>query len=109
MGLEIETDTTIKGHHGQHNVEIAVKKARGYGIGFVKNSDGTYDMIADWWGVTGIGQKKIAQELRQQAEAIQQEYAKKLVLEQAARDGFDVVSETADADGTIRIVVRRWS
>jgi len=66
-------------------------------------------MIADWWGVTGIGQKKIARELKQQADLIQQEYAKKMVLEQTARDGFEVVSQTADADGTIRIVVRRWS
>jgi hypothetical protein len=40
---------------------------------------------------------------------IQKEYAKKMVLEQTARDGFEVVSETEEQDGTVRIVVRRWT
>jgi cold shock CspA family protein len=108
MGLEVETDTIIKGHHGQHAVDIAVKN-RGYGIGFVKNADGSYDMVADWWGVTGTGQKKIAEELKVKAETIQKEYAKKMVLEQTAKDGFEVVSQTEDENGTVRIVVRRWA
>lgn len=109
MGHVVETDTTIKGFHGQHTVDIAVKKTRGYGIGFVKNNNGSYDMVADWWGIAGNGQKKIADELKQQAELIQKEYAKKIVLEQAKQDGFDVVSQSEEADGSIRIVVRRWA
>lgn len=108
LGYTVETDTTIKGYHGQHNVDIAVKKSGGYGLGFVKNPEGTYDMIADWWGVSGNGERTIAEELKQQAETIQKEYAKKIVLEQTAADGFDVVSETEETDGTVRIVVRRW-
>jgi len=109
MGLNVGTDTTIQGHHGRHAVDIAAGKTRGYGIGFVKNTDGSYDMIADWWGVTGTCQKKIAEELKVQAETIQKEYAKKMVLEQTAKDGFEVVSQTEDENGTVRIVVRRWS
>jgi len=31
-----------------------------------------------------------------------------MVLTQAALDGFKVVSETEEQDGTLRIVVRRW-
>ena len=108
LGYEVETDTTIKGHHGEHTVDIAVRKAKGYGVGFVKNPDGTYDMVADWWGVAGTGERKIAQELAEQAGTIQKEYAKKMVLEQAALDGFEVVSQTDEQDGTLRIVVRRW-
>lgn len=108
LGYTVETNTTIKGYHGQHNVDIAVKKSGGYGLGFVKNPDGTYDLVADWYGVAGNGEKKIAEELKQQAEAIQKEYAKKMVLEQTAADGFDLVSETEETDGTVRIVVRRW-
>ena len=109
LGYTVETDTTIKGHEGQHQVDIAVKKTRGYGIGFVRNSEGSYDMVADWWGVSGSGQKKIAGELKEQAGMIQKEYAKKMVLEQTARDGFEVVSQTEEQDGTVRIVVRRWT
>jgi hypothetical protein len=108
LGCTVEIDTTIRGYHGQHNVDIAVKKSGEYGLGFVKNPDGTYDMIADWWGISGKGEKKIAEELKQQAETIQKGYAKKIVLEQTAADGFDLISETEENDGTVRIVVRRW-
>lgn len=109
LGNTVEIDTTIKGYHGQHTVDIAAKQSDGYGVGFVKNGDGTYDMIADWWGVSGTSQKKIANDLKQQAETIQKEYARKMVLEQTAKDGFEVVSQTNEADGTVRIVVRRWT
>jgi hypothetical protein len=109
LGNTVETDTPIKGYHGQHIVDIAAKQSGGYGVGFVKNSDGTYDMIADWWGVSGTGQKKIADDLKRQAETIQKEYARKMVLEQTAKDGFEIVSQTDEADGTVRIVVRRWT
>jgi len=90
-------------------VDIAAKQSGGYGLGFVKNSDGTYDMVADWWGVSGTGQKKIVNNLQHQAETIQKEYARKMVLEQTAKDGYEVVSQTDEADGTGRIVVRRWT
>jgi hypothetical protein len=108
LGYSVEMDTTIRGYHGQHNVDIAVKKAGGYGLGFVKNPEGTYDLVADWYGISGKGEKKIAEELKRQAETIQKEYAKKMVLEQAVADGFELVSETEEQDGTVRIVVRRW-
>ena len=108
LGYTVEIDTTIKGYHGRHNVDIAVKKSGGYGLGFVKNPEGTYDLVADWYGVAGRGEKKIAEELKQQAQAIQKKYAKKMVLEQAVADGFELVSETEEQDGTVRIVVRRW-
>ena len=93
-GHAVETDTTIKGYHGQHTVDIAAKQSGGYGVGFVENSDGTYDMIADWWGVSGTGQKQIA---------------RKIVLEQTAKEGYEIVSQTDEIDGTIRIVGRRWT
>jgi hypothetical protein len=108
LGYDVETDTTIRGHHGEHTVDIAVRKAKGYGVGFVKSPDGTYDMVADWWGVAGVDERKMTQELARQAGTIQKEYAKKMVLEQAALDGFEVVSQTEEKDGTLRIVVRRW-
>ena len=108
LNYEVETDTVIQGHHGEHTVDIAVRTAKGHGIGFVRSPDGTYDMVADWWGVAGSDERKMTRELAVQAETIQKEYATRMVLEQAARDGFDVVSRTDEQDGTLRIVVRRW-
>lgn len=108
LGYEVETDAVIQGHNGEHTVDIAVRKTKGYGVGFIKSPDGTYDMVADWWGVTGTDERRITEELKKQAGTIQKEYAKKMVLEQAAQDGFEVVSQTEEQDGSLRIVVRRW-
>ena len=108
LGHTVEMNATIQGHEGKHSVDIAVKTRGGYGIGFVQAADGSYDMVADWWGVKGTGQKRIAVELKKQAETIQKEYVKKMVLTETAKDGFEMVSQTEDADGTLRIVVRRW-
>jgi len=108
LGYSVETDTTIKGYHGLHNVDIAARKSDGYALGFVKNADGAYDLVADWWGVTGKSEQKVAEELKRQAGAIQQEYAKRMVLEQAVKEGFELVSEKDEQDGTVRLVVRRW-
>lgn len=108
LGYTVEMDATIQGHEGKHSVDIAVKTNGGYGVGFVQNSDGTFDMVADWWGVKGIGHKRIAVDLKKQAGAIQKEYVKKMVLTETAKDGFEIVSQTEEADGTLRIVVRRW-
>lgn len=109
LGWTVETDAMVQGYRGQQQVDIAVKTSSGYGIGFIRNSDGMYDMVADWWGINGAGQKSILDRLGQQAQKIQVEYAKSMVLEQTAKQGFGVVSETTDADGTVRIVVRRWA
>ncbi len=108
LGHEVELDTVIHGHHGEHAVDIAIRQTRGYGIGFVRGGDGTYDMVADGWGVSGSDERRITQELAARAGAIQKEYARKMVLEQASRDGFEVISSTEETDGTLRIVVRRW-
>ena len=108
LGYTVETNTTIKGYHGLHNVDIAARKSNGYALGFVKNADGSYDLVADWWGVSGKGEQKIADELKRQAESIQQEYAKRMVLEQVKKDGFEVVLEKNEENGTVRLVVRRW-
>jgi hypothetical protein len=108
LGYRVETDTVIKGHHGEHAVEIAATKKNGYGIGFVRGHDSSFDMVADWWGVTGTDEQKVLSELARQAESIQKEYARRMVLEQTAREGYELVSETNEEDGSVRIVVRRW-
>jgi hypothetical protein len=108
LGYKVETDTVIRGHHGEHAVEIAAIKKNGFGIGFVKGQDSSYDMVADWWGVSGTNEQKILEELSRQSGSIQKEYARRMVLEQTAREGYELVSETNEEDGSVRILVRRW-
>jgi len=44
------------------------RMAADYDIGFVKSIDGTYDIVADWWGVrttAGIEQERFVTQLNQ--------------------------------------------
>jgi hypothetical protein len=108
MGLSIEYDTAIQGFRGQQNVDIAARGRNGHDIGFMKNADGSYDMVADWWAKAGSREQEIARALQEQAGRIQQEYARRMVLAQVQSEGFSVVEEQTEQDGSVRIVVRRW-
>ena len=108
MGFVVEPDTTIRGYRGLVNVEIAARNASGYDIGFIKSPDGSFDMVGDWWRAGGLKEQELAQALQARAKKIQQEYARRVVLEETRKEGFFVVQQVEEEDGTIRIVVRRW-
>lgn len=108
LGFDVRTGTTIQGHRGQVNVDLAAKNRFGHEIGFVKNSDGSFDMVGDWWGKGGFREAELARTLQRQAGKIQQEYSRRIVLEETQREGFSVIQQVEDEDGTLRIVVRRW-
>jgi hypothetical protein len=114
MGYQVELGGNIWGYEGKRNVEVAARKTRGCDIGFVLNAQGFYEMIADWWGVSGGTAEKelMTSQLEEHFERIQsqirREYALRTVLEKTRAQGFDVVEQGQQPDGTIRIVVRRW-
>jgi hypothetical protein len=41
-------------------------------------------------------------------ERIQREYALKTVLASTQSEGYELVEQVCEGDGTVRIVVRRW-
>jgi hypothetical protein len=48
---QAEEGVQVRGWRGQtHLAEIAIDMGK-YDIGVVKNEDGTYGLVADWWGV----------------------------------------------------------
>lgn len=108
MGYEVQEGGAIRGYHGQQQVDLAVMAKDGYGVGFVQNGDGSYDLIADSWGTGGTGQK-ILESLRRDYPRIQQRYATMMVREQTAREGYSIVEEVEQGDGSVRIVARRWA
>jgi hypothetical protein len=109
MGYEVETNGTIKGYAGQEFVDFSIKTKNGYGIGFRLNDQGTYDIIADWWGVKGTRHEKLLDGLQERVNRIQREYALKMVMEQTRQKGFEMIERSDEKDGSVRIVVRRWS
>ncbi|MCU0632253.1 MAG: DUF1257 domain-containing protein [Methanolinea sp.] len=107
-GYEVQEGGTIRGYHGVQQVDLAVTGKDGYGVGFVQNADGCYDVLADSWGVKGAD-RKIMDSLRRNYPRIQREYARMMVREQTAREGYTMVEEVEQEDGSVRILVRRWT
>jgi hypothetical protein len=64
-------------------------------------------MVADWWGVRDTDRRAM-ERVRDRITKIQKEYAVRNVLEQTKNQGFSVVEQTEESDGSVRIVVRRW-
>jgi hypothetical protein len=108
MGYEVRTGGTVQGHTGQQEVDFSVQAGNGYGIGFVQNQGGSYDLVADWGGVRGTTGDRMIAQLQERINRIQREYALRMVMEQTKKDGFEVVDQATETDGSIRIVVRRW-
>lgn len=102
LGYEIEEQTMIRGYRGQETpVELAVRMKQGYDIGFVLGADGTYSFVADWFGVTGTNEQQFTSQ-------VQQQYALTTVMNKIGQQGFNVVEQQREANGEIRLVVRRW-
>ncbi len=108
MKYEVCDGGVIKGYHGQQHVDFSVETGRGYAIGFRKNDQGSYDLVADWWGVKGADKDRFLRDLQGRVNRINREYALAMVKEQSERQGYSLVTQEEE-DGTIRVVVRRWA
>ncbi len=95
---------TVRGWRGQ-TLEAAMAVDMGtYDVGVVENDDGSYDLVADWWGVEttkGVTEDEFKEKLSQR-------YAYHQVMSACAEKGYDVQTETSEEDGSIRLVARKW-
>ncbi|MBI4576754.1 MAG: DUF1257 domain-containing protein [Planctomycetes bacterium] len=107
--------TVVEGKGGQVRVrgystateeaELAVDiEGSYYNIGLRQTADGTYGLVADWDEI------EATTEVRQQVfvQQLTQRYAYHTVVEEAAKAGFKVAEEVTDADGSLRLTVRKW-
>jgi hypothetical protein len=108
LGYEVVEGGTIKGRRGLRQVDLSVRTRDGNGIGFVQDGDGCYTIVADWYGV-GWKDRRIISRLDTTLALVQKRYAERLVVEKAEEQGFSVAERTEEPDGTIRIIVRRWT
>jgi Protein of unknown function (DUF1257) len=93
----------VRGYRGQtHDAEVAIEQDNGYDVGFRWNGQ-EYELVADlqYW------QQNLSVEgfLRQ----ITQRYAFHTVIKETASAGFQVAEQQKNEDGSIRLVVQRWS
>lgn len=101
LGHKVEANTQVRGYQGDRiNAEYVIRRQNGYDIGFRKDGDDNYELIADFWG-TGINQVQFVNE-------IQQKYAHKMLLTTVETQGYTIEAEEVMQDGTVRVVVGRW-
>jgi hypothetical protein len=93
----------VRGYQGQtRNAEVVIEQENNYDIGFSWNGS-EYELVADlqYWqqplSVEGFLRK------------VTQGYALQTVLNESSKQGFQVSEQQKNADGSIRLVVQRWS
>ena len=93
----------VRGYQGQtHQADIVVEQNNNYDFGFSWNGS-EYELVADlqYWQqpltVDGF--------LRQ----VTQGYAYQTVVQETANQGFTITEQAKNRDGSIRLVVQRWS
>jgi len=101
---QAEEGVVVRGWRGQTSLaEVSINMGR-YDIGVVKNEDGTYGLVADWWGVeTTAG--KTEQEV---VEEINKEYAYQTVVIACEDQGYRIDEQSVAEDGSIKLSVSKW-
>jgi len=88
----------VRGYLGQEaEADIVWQVDNKYDIGAVRQPDGTYTLVADWWGVD-----KTVKDLQRK---ILQQYNVQNVLRRAKLMGHQVKQES-QPDGSIHLVVK---
>jgi hypothetical protein len=98
-----EGPTTVRGYQGQtRTAEIVIEQDNNHDIGFSWNGN-EYELVADlqYWqqplSVEGFLRK------------VTQGYAFHTVLSESVKQGFQIAEQQKNEDGSIRLVVQRWS
>jgi hypothetical protein len=101
LGHTVECDQQVRGYQGDKTAaNYVIRQTNGYDLGFRRDGDDSYELVADFWGAR----------INQQAflHPILQRYAHKSLMASVAEQGFDVEAQETLEDGTVRVVVGRW-
>lgn len=104
LGIEWKAGPSpVRGYQGQtRTAEVIISQNNDYDIGFSWNGE-AYELVADlqyWqqpWTVEGFLQR------------VTQGYAFHTVINESNKQGFQVTEQQKNEDGSIRLVVQRWS
>lgn len=93
----------VRGYRGQtRDAEIAIEQDNGYDVGFSWNGN-EYELIADlqYW--------RQSVPVNHFLSRVTQRYAYHTVLTETTQKGFQVSEQQQNPDGSIRLVLQRWS
>jgi hypothetical protein len=100
MGYAV-TEGTVRGYRGNAaEADFIVQINDAYDIGFRQEADQIV-MVADFWGLR-IDREQFLKNLSQK-------YAYLTIMEQAQAQGWQAMNEELQPDGSIRLVMQRWS
>ncbi len=100
LGYKYEDgDLTLNGFTDRVHVDVKIPMRLSFDIGFRSTING-FEIIADWWGVREVNRKEFTDKLMQR-------YAYHAAKARLEEQGFSLVSEENQADGQIRLVLRR--
>jgi Protein of unknown function (DUF1257) len=104
LGLEWKSDAApVRGYQGQtETAQVVIEQSNGYDVGFAWNGQ-EYALVADmqFWQLN----HSVDHFLRQ----VTQRYAYHTVKATTQQQGFQVTEEQTQQDGSIRLVLQRWS
>ncbi len=95
----------VRGWNGvDMEADVVIRTGTPYDIGVRRKADGSYELIADWWGIetaSGATQAEWVQK-------IVQRYAYLKVVREVKAQGYAVAGETTAENQNITLTVRRW-
>ncbi|NDJ15906.1 DUF1257 domain-containing protein [Myxacorys almedinensis] len=94
---------SVRGYRGQtQTAEVVVEQDNGYDVGFAWNGH-EYELVADlqYW--------KQASSVDRFLSKITQRYAYHTIVNEGSQKGFQVAEQNTNQDGSIRLVLQRWS
>lgn len=104
LGIDWKSDSQdVRGYRGQtRTAELTIEQDNGYDIGFSWNGT-EYELVADlqFWRQPLTVDRFLSQ--------VTQRYAYHTVLTETTQKGFQVAEQQQNADGSIRLVLQRWS
>jgi hypothetical protein len=94
----------VRGYRGETlEADLSIDMGT-YDVGVVRSEAGTYDLVADWWGIEttkGLSEAEVRDQLRQR-------YSYHNVKMACDAQGYTVEEERNEEDGTVNLVVRKW-
>ena len=99
-----EQQAVVRGYKGATlNAELSINMGK-YDVGVVKQADGSYELVADWWGVEttqGVTEKEFVEELNQR-------YAYQQVVLSCEEQGYAMEETKNEENGTISLTMKKW-
>ena len=99
-----EQQAVVRGYKGAKlNAELSIDMGK-YDIGVVKQADGTYELVADWWGI------ETTRDTTEKAfvEEVNQRYAYQRVLIACEEQGYNLEETKNEETGTISLTMKKW-